>query len=172
MSSAYSTRVSWKLFLAQFTLLEIWKRHVLQHSIQTGSSNTMISKCFSVNLNTDSLSYWWKQNAQSTSWWHYAFIHLPTLPQTNIKSLEEVMLTRIERRTPRRPYNWQKDTAPCHTSRKTDCWPSEIFCNHISSNIWPPNSPECNFIIIMYGVQLNEKPTKFRVTLKINWRQG
>uniref|UniRef100_A0A0L8IF21 Uncharacterized protein n=1 Tax=Octopus bimaculoides TaxID=37653 RepID=A0A0L8IF21_OCTBM len=43
-----------------------------------------------------------------------------------------------------RPYVWRQDSAPCHTSRRTQSWLSHNFCNHITPNIWPPNSPDCN----------------------------
>ena len=46
--------------------------HTLQKcctvAIQLGNFNTKVSKYLGINLKTDSYSYWWKPNAQSTSW--------------------------------------------------------------------------------------------------------
>ncbi|QQP52271.1 Uncharacterized protein FKW44_004373, partial [Caligus rogercresseyi] len=43
-----------------------------------------------------------------------------------------------------RPYVFQQDSAPCHTSRKTQKWLSENLDDYTSPNIWLPNSPDCN----------------------------
>ena len=40
--------------------------------------------------------------------------------------------------------SWEHVFAPCHTSRRTQSWLWEIFCNDITSNIWLPHSPNCN----------------------------
>ena len=60
------------------------------------------------------------------------------------KSLEEVVLFWIERVTARKPYVWQQNFASCHTSRRTQSWLIENFCDHIILNMWPPNSLDCN----------------------------
>ena len=43
-----------------------------------------------------------------------------------------------------RPFVWQQDSAPCHTSRRSQMWLSNNFFDYTSPNIWPPNSPDCN----------------------------
>lgn len=42
------------------------------------------------------------------------------------------------------PYVWQQDSAPCHTSGKSQKWLSENFYDFTSPNVWPPNSPDLN----------------------------
>ncbi|QQP35015.1 Uncharacterized protein FKW44_023111 [Caligus rogercresseyi] len=37
------------------------------------------------------------------------------------------------------PYVFQQDSAPCHTSCKTQKWLSENLDDYTSPNIWPPN---------------------------------
>ena len=43
-----------------------------------------------------------------------------------------------------RPYVWQQDSAPCHTSGKSQKWLSANFYDYTSPNVWPPNSPNLN----------------------------
>ena len=43
-----------------------------------------------------------------------------------------------------RPYVWQQDLAPCHTSGKSQKWLSEIVYDLTIPNVWPPNSPDLN----------------------------
>ncbi|KAL1122351.1 hypothetical protein AAG570_003756 [Ranatra chinensis] len=43
-----------------------------------------------------------------------------------------------------RPYVWQQDSAPRHTSGKSQKWLSENFYDFTSPNVWPPNSPDLN----------------------------
>ena len=40
--------------------------------------------------------------------------------------------------------NLQTDYAPCHTSRRTQCWLEENFCSPIIPNICPPKIRDCN----------------------------
>ena len=61
-----------------------------------------------------------------------------------IKCLEKVVLPWIVEVATGRPYVWQQDSAPSHTSWRTQSWLSENFCDHITPNMWPPNSPDCN----------------------------
>ena len=58
--------------------------------------------------------------------------------------LDEVVLLWIKTVAARRLYIRQQDSALCHTSRRTQPWQSENFCNHISRNVWLHNSPDCN----------------------------
>ena len=41
-----------------------------------------------------------------------------------------------------RPYVWQLDSAPCHTSGKGIKWLLAHFCKFTCPNVWPPNSPD------------------------------
>ena len=50
-----------------------------------------------------------------------------------IKCLEEFVLTWIEKEAAGWLYSWPQESAPCHTSRKTQCWLLENFCDHITS---------------------------------------
>ena len=43
-----------------------------------------------------------------------------------------------------RPYVWQQDSAPCHTSRKCKKWLSANLNDYTIPNVWPPNSPDLN----------------------------
>ncbi len=43
-----------------------------------------------------------------------------------------------------RPYVWQQDSAPCHTSRKSQKWLSDNFFEFVAPDVWPPNSPDLN----------------------------
>ena len=43
-----------------------------------------------------------------------------------------------------RPYVWQHDSAPCHTSGKSKKWLSANFYDYTSPNVWPPNSADLN----------------------------
>ena len=126
-------------------------------AFKTLSSNMKISGYLGVNLRTDSNSYWWKPNTQSTSLcleWSQAMVtlclHLSPLMAsdstqgTNIKHLEEVVLPWIERVAAGRLYIWQHDSVPCYTSRRTWYWLSENFSDHITPNIWLCNSSDCN----------------------------
>ena len=43
-----------------------------------------------------------------------------------------------------RPYVWQQDSAPCHTSGKRKKWLSVNFYDYTRPNAWPPNYPDLN----------------------------
>ena len=61
-----------------------------------------------------------------------------------IRVLSEVVRPWIDQAAAGRPFVWQQDSAPCHTSRKTQAWLSENFVDHTGPDIWPPSSPDCN----------------------------
>ena len=63
-----------------------------------------------------------------------------------IKCPKEVLQTRIKRVTSRRLYIRQLDCAPWHTCWRTQSWLSKHFWDHITPNIGPPNSPDCNLL--------------------------
>ena len=53
----------------------------------------------------------------------FIFLHVLRLkPEAYIVWLEEIVPLVIERMVGRRPYIWQKDSAPCHRSRRVQCW--------------------------------------------------
>ena len=83
------------------------------------------------------------------------------------QSPKEVMLPKIERVAAGRPYIWQQDSALCCTSRRIQSWLCENFCNHITPNIWQPNSPGCHSLDYV----LCERPTKLCASPKMNWKQ-
>ena len=58
--------------------------------------------------------------------------------------MRDVVAPWIKKVATERPYVFQQDSAPCHTSRKTQKWLSENLEDYTSPNIWPPNSPNCN----------------------------
>ena len=61
-----------------------------------------------------------------------------------VKLLGNVVKPWLERVAAGRPYVCQRDSAPCHTSGKSQKWLSENFYDFTSPNFWPPNSPDCN----------------------------
>ncbi|QQP36730.1 Uncharacterized protein FKW44_021914 [Caligus rogercresseyi] len=58
--------------------------------------------------------------------------------------MRDVVAPWIKKVAAGRPYVFQQDSAPCHTSRKTQKWLSENLDDYTSPNIWLPNSPDCN----------------------------
>jgi len=58
--------------------------------------------------------------------------------------LEHVVLPWIKNTIGDRPFVWQQDSAPCHTSRRSQKWISEHFCDFTPPDVWPPNSPDLN----------------------------
>lgn len=61
-----------------------------------------------------------------------------------VELLNTVVKPWITRVANGRPYVWQQDSAPCHTSGKSKKWLSENFYDFTSPNVWPPNSPDLN----------------------------
>ena len=43
-----------------------------------------------------------------------------------------------------RPYEWQQDSAPCHTSWKSKIWLLANYYVYATPNVWPINSPDLN----------------------------
>ena len=60
------------------------------------------------------------------------------------KVLEMHILPWIHKVADGRPYVWQQDSAPCHTSRKTQLWLSNNFIDFVLPHVWPPNLPNLN----------------------------
>ncbi|QQP53619.1 Uncharacterized protein FKW44_006153 [Caligus rogercresseyi] len=58
--------------------------------------------------------------------------------------MKDVVAPWIKKVAAGRPYVFQQDSAPCHTSHKTQKWLAENLDDYTSPNIWPPNSPDCN----------------------------
>ena len=61
-----------------------------------------------------------------------------------IKCLGVVLLIWIKKMAAGRSNVWQQDSAPYHTSRRSQSWLSEIFCNPITPNICLTCSADCN----------------------------
>ena len=66
LPTIHQTRVSWVLSVRKAAP---WHNSLPQKFLNARSFNTKISECLSVNLRTDSYSYWWKSNTQFTSWY-------------------------------------------------------------------------------------------------------
>ena len=64
-------------------------------------------------------------------WWRYGPIYLCTWPQAQ-NAHRYSALSWIERILAGKPYVWQQDSEPCHTSRKILCWLWENFCDHLT----------------------------------------
>ncbi|QQP50608.1 Uncharacterized protein FKW44_011657 [Caligus rogercresseyi] len=58
--------------------------------------------------------------------------------------MRDVVAPWIKKVAAGRPYVFQQDSAPCHTSCKTQKWLFENLEDYTSPNIWLPNSPDCN----------------------------
>ena len=70
-----------------------------------------------------------------------------------LKVLEMHVLPWIRKVADGRPYVWQQDSAPCHTSRKTQLWLSNNFVDFVSPHVWPPNLLDLNPIdFFVWGV--------------------
>ena len=63
---------------------------------------------------------------------------------TYVELLFTVVKPSITRVANGRPYVWQQDSAPCHTSGKSHEWLSANFYDYSSPNVWPQNSPDLN----------------------------
>lgn len=61
-----------------------------------------------------------------------------------INVLSTVVKPWIDKVAAGRPYVFQQDSAPAHTARKTQEWISVNFYDHVTPDLWPPNSPDCN----------------------------
>ena len=99
-------------------------------------------------------------------------IYLSLWRQTQLmKSLEEVILHWIERVAARRTDVQQQDCAPYHTSRRTQCWMSEIFCDYITPNIWSSNSSDFTCFDYYVPGTVKWETHKLCASPKWNWRQ-
>ena len=61
-----------------------------------------------------------------------------------LKVLEMHILPWIRKVANGKPYVWQQNSVPCHTSRETQLWLSNIFIDFVLPHVWPPNSPDLN----------------------------
>ena len=61
-----------------------------------------------------------------------------------INCFKQVVLPWIERVAASRPYIWKQDSALYYISRRTQCLLIKNLCDHITINICPFNSPDCN----------------------------
>ena len=91
----------------------------------------------------------------------HLFFHIASdLTQDKINFQEEVVLPWIERVSIGISDVWQQDSAQCHRSRKTQCWLSENFCDHITQTSGRLTSQTATPLIIICGVRLSEKTKK------------
>ena len=65
-----------------------------------------------------------------------------------------------------RSYIWQKDSAPCNTSRRIQVWSSKNFCADTTPNICLPNSPDCNLLDYYVSVAV-KSDTKDKLKARI-----
>jgi transposase len=69
-----------------------------------------------------------------------------------------------------RPYVFQQDSAPSHKAKLTQEWMAENFHDHITPNIWPPNSPDLNpldyYVWSVVEREVNEHPHTTKESLK------
>lgn len=61
-----------------------------------------------------------------------------------IEVLETVVKPWIDSVRNARPYVFQQDSAPAHKARTTQDWMATHLHDHITPNLWPPNSPDLN----------------------------
>ena len=73
--------------------------------------------------------------------------------------MKDVVAPWIKKVAAGRPYVFQQDSAPCHTSRKTQKWLAENLDDYMSPNIWPLTPPTTTRATTTYGARLNEIPT-------------
>ncbi|QQP54867.1 Uncharacterized protein FKW44_007847 [Caligus rogercresseyi] len=72
--------------------------------------------------------------------------------------MKDVVAPWIKKVAAGRPYVFQQDSAPCHTSHKTQKW-LENLDDYTSPNIWPLTPPTATRATTTYGARLNEIPT-------------
>ncbi len=56
-----------------------------------------------------------------------------------------------------RPYIWQQDGAPAHTSKKTQNWCRENLLFFWEKKVWPLSSPDCNPMDSLCGAWLKDR---------------
>ena len=137
----------------QFIPSEIWKWHALLFGIHAESANIKISECFGVNLRTNSYSYWWK-NKHLT---HIIVFGVVTNDGDIILPFIFLLNTEAYIKLPAgcsAILDWKGScwNSQCLTNKGTQSWLSENFCDHISTNICPPNSPDCNHLGYVWNV--------------------
>ena len=89
-----------------------------------------------------------------------------------IELLKTKVLPWIKKVAKDRPWVWQQDSAPCHTSEKSICWILSNFYDFNSPQCWPLNSPDLNPMdFFVWGAiewQTNRTPCKSKDDL-IDW---
>lgn len=61
-----------------------------------------------------------------------------------------------------RPYVFQQDSAPAHSSRLTQAWMYQNLHSHWSPDLWPPNSPDCNPLDYYFWGVIEGKVNEFK----------
>ena len=67
-----------------------------------------------------------------------------------------------------RSYVFQQDSAPAHAARKTQKWLEDNFFDHVTPDMWPPNSPDCNPLDYYVWVWLKGSLVRLPVTTKLS----
>lgn len=87
-----------------------------------------------------------------------------------IEVLDTVVKPWIDRVRNGRPYIFQQDSAPAHKAQNTQEWLADHFYDHITPNLWPPNSPDLNPLdYYVWGVverDVNKHPHNTKDSLK------
>ena len=100
----------------------------------------------------------------------FIFLHgLTPKMETYTKCLEELVFTWIERVAAKKPYVWQQDTTPCHTSKKTEFGLSKKITLSLESDRL--NYRNSIPLIIMYGLKLSKWLTKLWAIQTTNGKQ-
>ncbi|KAF2346323.1 hypothetical protein FHG87_022921 [Trinorchestia longiramus] len=69
----------------------------------------------------------------------------------------------------RRAYVFQQDSVPSHKALKTQDWMTENLHDHVTPNLWPPNSPDLNslayYVWGVIGKEVNKAPRNTKSSL-------
>lgn len=80
--------------------------------------------------------------------WKSPLIFVPQGAKVNTNSYIELILTpalqEAKKHFKNRPFTFQQDGAPSHTSNKTQKWCQDNFPRFWSKELWPPSSPDLN----------------------------
>ena len=81
---------------------------------------------------------------------------------TYISVLESHVKPWIDSIAQSRQYVFQQDSAPAHSSRKTQAWCYENLHLHWSPDLWPPSSPDCNPLDFFFWGVIEQKVNEVR----------
>ncbi|XP_014776542.1 uncharacterized protein LOC106873612 [Octopus bimaculoides] len=88
----------------------------------------------------------------------------------HIEVLDKVVKPWINSVCNRRLDDFQQDSAPSHKAQMTQEWMAGNLHDHITTKIWPPNSPDLNpldyYVLIIVQKIVNEHPHSTKDSLK------